>query len=151
MYYPLECCGFDFRVFASNVYVIDLFLQIWGYVCLRRWQITWSNRCDFLIFKILCVFWVQIHTFLLASLWTFWNPYSVSDNIQKVIKLNTLDLAQQKVWPVLGTNFHTFLKLDSSVKWCEATHFAKEKNRGEITHEVLSFLQICELRVHHSS
>jgi len=58
---------------------------------------------DVTFLKILRVSRVQIHTFLLASLWTFWNPYSVSDNIQKVIKLNTLDLAQQKVWPVLGT------------------------------------------------
>ena len=49
------------------------------------------------------------------------------------------------------TYFHTFLKLDSSVKWCEATRFAKEKNRGEIMHDVLSFLQICELRVRNSS
>ena len=71
--------------------------------------------------------------------------------MQKVIKLNTLDVAQQKVWLVLATTFHTFLKLDLSVKWCEATHVAKEKNRGEIMCEVLFFLQICELGVHHSS
>jgi len=59
-----------------------------------KWQMS------LFLFKILCVSWVQIHTFLLASLWAFWNPYSVSDNIQKEIKLN-LDVAQQKVWLVL--------------------------------------------------
>ena len=80
---------------------------------------------------------------------SIWNPYSVAD-IQKVIKLNSLDVAQQKVWLVLATNFHILLKFDSSLKWSKSTHCAMEKNLGEIMREVLSFLQIFELRVHYS-
>ena len=59
--------------------------------------------------------------------------------------LNSLDVAQQKLWLVLVTNFHLFLNFDSSLKWCKSTHFAVEKNPGEIICEVLSFLQIFEL------
>jgi hypothetical protein len=59
-----------------------------------------------------------------------------------VIKLNSLDVAQQKVLPVLATHFHISLKFDSSLKWRKTKHFAVDKNLGKIMREVFSFLQV---------
>jgi hypothetical protein len=72
-----------------------------------------------------------------------WNPYSLANSIQKVTKLNSLDVAQQKVWLVVAADFCTLLKLDTSEECCKSAHLAEEENHGEILHEVLSFLQIC--------